>query len=77
METQIDLQDLADRANAAIGEEATIFDNDARGRMLRELISLQEDLFWTVQMESSEVELAQAQDWLRATCWEIIETFEK
>jgi hypothetical protein len=75
MQTQ-DLQDLADRANAAIGDEATIFDNDARGRAVRRLINLQEDLFWTVQMGEDEVAVAQAQDFLRAECWEIIDEFE-
>lgn len=70
-----DLQELSDLAEAAIGEETTIFHDDARGRALRELIGRREDLFWTVQMGGSEVELAQAQDWLRATCREIIDEF--
>jgi hypothetical protein len=76
MQTQTDLQDLVDRADAAIGEDATIFDNDARGRALRELITLREDLFWSVQMGEDDAVIEQDREFLRAACWEIIEQFE-
>jgi hypothetical protein len=71
-EIATDLQALYDRANAALGEDASYFDSNPRGTDLRRLMNAAEELFWTVHMDGSEDEIAEAQRVLTTFANEIL-----